>query len=247
MNRSSREWKSRVRVSPWGMQWAFVLWTLLLGVAVIGPAHAQSEADWLSYDEDADIKVIDDGLFLGNGPDLVLDVDDLSGAQIIYGNPTLIRFPDGSQLTLRRYTRADLQQEFGEVLQGASEAFQISDIPRMMFSREPPPSPDPDSRELIEALRAEGQRLVRELDNPSNRFHTQRYTTQLWFVLGDRSSLAFITQEQLPNQYVLVRGENMDRGDFIGHVVHGALQPRGSDWNDERRRIPQQHLIPLPK
>src|SRR5690554_7443081 len=66
-----------------------------------GLSHSQQEQpEWLEYDA-ADIQVIDNGIGFGMGPELVLATDSLEKAQIVYGDPTLILYEDGSSLLLR--------------------------------------------------------------------------------------------------------------------------------------------------
>lgn len=221
---------------------------LMLALAS-GLSHSQQEQpEWLEYDA-ADIQVIDNGIGFGMGPELVLATDSLEKAQIVYGDPTLILYEDGSSLLLKRFTKDNLAPEFGDEIARAVEADQdlnLANIPPMMFSQGSG-STEGQNQELIQQLQAVGKRLLEPLEGKSKQFHAQQNTASIWFVLGDQASYALLTDSRLPDQFVLVRSNKMPRGDFQALVVNGALQPEGSEWESEQRDIPIQHMIPLPR
>ncbi len=228
----------------------------LLGYAAT--AHSQearrdantANVEWLEYDR-ADIDVIDDGIAFGPAPNLVLESDELQGARILYGNPLTIQYKDGASLTLARYDRQAVETEFGQALPSGNDGEQtlrVADIPALMLNAGASENQSGQEHpELVQRLRQAGDRLLRPMGQDAKRFAAQQNAKQLWFVLGYRENIAFLTHDQQPDQYVMIRSQNMSRSDFLGRVVKGALQPQGSEWEDENRDIPQQHMIPLPK
>lgn len=212
-------------------------------------AYSQEEQlEWLEYDA-ADIQVINDGIAFGLAPDFVLTKDTLEKAQIIYGDPTLILYDNGSRLLLKRFTKDNLAPEFGDEIAQAVESdedLSLASIPPMMFSQGTEQT-EGLNQELVKQLQAVAKRLLDPLKNQSKQFHAQQNTASIWFVLSDQENIALLTDSRLPDQFVLVRSQNMPRGDFQAQVVNGALQPEGSEWESEDRDIPIQHTIPLPK
>lgn len=223
---------------------AFLMLALTSGFALA----QQEQPEWLEFDA-ADIQVINDGVAFGMGPDLVLATDKLAKARIIYGDPTLIYFEDGSVLLLKRFTKDNLAPEFGDDIAQALEAdkdLSLANIPPMMFSQGTG-STAGQNQALIQKLQAVAKRLTGSLEGQSKQFHAQQNTASIWFVLGNQENIALLTDSRLPDQFVLVRSQKMPRGDFQALVVNGALQPEGSEWESEEREIPIQHMIPLPR
>jgi len=218
--------------------------------ANLASSESASQVEWLEYDR-ADIDVIDDGIAFGPAPNLVLESDELEGARILYGNPLTIKYKDGSALTLARYDREAIEREFGQALPPANngeQTLRVIDIPALMLN--PNASSNTaaqENPELVKHLQQAGERLLRPMGQDVKRFVAQQNSKQLWFVLGYRESIAFVTYDQQPDQYLMIRSQNMSRSDFLGRVVKGSLQPQGSEWESEDRDIPQQHTIPLPK